>query len=380
MASGRTKQVLIALAALLVVLLVLGGVKGAQIGAMIKAGESFKPPPEAVTTAPVVSARWGSSIVAIGSIQPVMGVTLTAEIPGTVREIRFESGQEVEEGTLLLRMDTSTERAELVAAQADATLAEAELGRTRSLLERDARSQADLDIAVAKAVRARAAVRNVSSLISKKTIRAPFSGRLGIRKVDVGEFLQPGTQIVALDASDPAYVDFRVPQQALAEIEVGQEVTITGDTFGDRAWTGKVDSIDARIDPSTRNVLIRALVDNTDERLRPGMFVDVKVTLPDLRDVLLIPETALLYAPYGDSVFLVRGGENDSEGQDELTVAQVFVRVGERRGDLRAVVSGLEAGQTIVSTGAFKLQNGSAIVVNNALAPKVSENPTPDDR
>ncbi len=378
--KSRTKQVLIALAALLAVLLVLGGIKGAQIGAMIRAGESFKPPPEAVTTAPVASARWGSSIVAIGSVQPVMGVMLTAEIPGAVREIRFESGQEVEQGALLLRMDTSTERAELAAAQADATLAEAELGRTRSLLERDARSQADLDIAIAKAARARAAVRNVSSVISKKTIRAPFSGRLGIRKVDVGEFLQPGTQIVALDASNPAYVDFRVPQQALAEIQVGQEVTITGDTFGERAWIGKVDSIDARIDPSTRNVLIRALVDNPDGRLRPGMFVDVKVSLPDLRDVLLIPETALLYAPYGDSVFLVRGGENGAEGEDDLTVEQVFVRVGERRGDLRAVVSGLEAGQTIVSTGAFKLQNGTAIVVHNALAPRVSENPTPDDR
>jgi len=378
--KSRTKQVVIALAALLAVLLVLGGTKGAQIAAMIRAGESFKPPPEAVTTAPVVSARWGSSIVAIGSVQPVMGVMLTAEIPGTVREIRFESGQEVKEGALLLRMDTSTERAELTAAEADATLAEAELGRTRNLLERDARSQADLDIAIAKAARARAAVRNVSSVISKKTVRAPFSGRLGIRKVDVGEFLQPGTQIVALDASNPAYVDFRVPQQALAEVQVGQEVTITGDTFGDRAWVGKVDSIDARIDPSTRNVLIRALVDNPDGRLRPGMFVDVEVSLPDLRDVLLIPETALLYAPYGDSVFLVRGGEKDAEGQGELTVEQVFVRVGERRGDLRVVVSGLEPGQTIVSTGAFKLQNGTAIVVNNALAPKVSENPTPDDQ
>ncbi|MGB5375030.1 MAG: efflux RND transporter periplasmic adaptor subunit [Polyangiales bacterium] len=378
--NTRTKQVLMAVAGLLAVLLVLGGIKGAQIAAMIKAGESFQPPPEAVTTAAVETARWGSSIVAIGSIQPVMGVMLTAEIPGTVREIRFESGQEVKEGDLLLRMDTSTERAELAAAQADATLAEAELGRTRSLLARDARSQADLDIAIAKAARARAAVRNVSSVISKKTIRAPFSGRLGIRKVDVGEFLQPGTQIVALDASHPAYVDFRVPQQALAEIEAGQEVTITGDTFGDRAWMGKVDSIDARIDPSTRNVLIRALVDNPDGRLRPGMFVDVKVTLPNLQDVLLIPETALLYAPYGDSVFLVRGAENDADGQGDLTVEQLFVRVGERRGDLRAIDSGLEPGQTIVSTGAFKLQNGSAIVVNNALAPKVSENPTPEDR
>jgi membrane fusion protein (multidrug efflux system) len=379
-ASTRTKQVLMAAAALLAALLVLGGIKGAQIAAMIKAGESFQPPPEAVTTAAVESARWGSSIAAIGSIQPVMGVMLTAEIPGTVREIRFESGQDVKEGDLLLRMDISTERAELAAAQADATLAEAELGRTRSLLARDARSQADLDIAVAQAARARAAVQNVASVISKKTIRAPFSGRLGIRKVDVGEFLQPGTQIVALDASNPVYVDFRVPQQALAEIEAGQEVTISGDTFGDRTWIGKVDSIDARIDPSTRNVLIRALVDNPDGRLRPGMFVDVKVTLPDMRDVLLIPETALLYAPYGDSVFLVRGAENDAQGQGALTAEQVFVRVGERRGDLRAIDSGLEAGQTIVSTGAFKLQNGSAIVVNNALAPEVSENPTPEDR
>ncbi len=375
----RTKQVLVALAALLTVLLVLGATKGAQIRAMMKAGESFQPPPEAVTTAVVGSEQWGSSVTAIGSVQPVRGVMLTAEIAGTVREIRFESGQEVKGGALLLRMDTSTEQAELASARADAQLAESELARTRTLVAASARSQADLDTAVAQAARAKAAVQNIQSIISKKTIRAPFSGRLGIRAVDLGEFLQPGTPIVALDSADPVYVDFRVPQQALADIQPGFEVEITGDTFGDRAWMGKVDSIDVRIDPATRNVLVRALVDNPDGRLRPGMFVNVRVALPDSREVLVIPETAVLYAPYGDSVFLVRGGERN-EGENKLTVEQVFVRLGERRGDLRVVISGLQAGQTIVSTGAFKLRNGSSVTVNNALAPDVSENPTPDDR
>lgn len=377
--KARTKQVLLAMAALLLVFGFLAGTKGAQFRKMMRAGESLQPPPEAVTTAIVVRDSWGSSITAIGSVQPVMGVTLTAEIPGTVREIRFESGQDVKKGALLLRMDSSTEQAELAAARADAQLAATELARTRTLLQASASSQADLDAATARAARARAAVRNVESILAKKTIRAPFSGRLGIRMVDLGEFLEPGREIVALDASHPAYVDFRVPQQALAKIRVGLEVEVSGDTFGDRVWTGKIDSIDVRVDPSTRNVLVRALVDNQDGSLRPGMFVNVRVSLPDVREVLLIPETAVLYAPYGDSVFVVRGTEQTG-AENNLTVEQVFVRLGERRGDLRAVSSGLEAGQTVVSTGAFKLQNGSSIVVNNALAPEVSPNPSPEDQ
>jgi len=269
--KARTKQVLLAMAALLLVFAFLAGTKGAQFRKMMRAGESLQPPPEAVTTAIVVPDSWGSSITAIGSVQPVMGVTLTAEIPGTVREIRFESGQDVKKGALLLRMDSSTEQAELAAARADAQLAQTELARTRTLLQASASSQADLDAAIARAARARAAVRNVESILAKKTIRAPFSGRLGIRMVDLGEFLEPGREIVALDASHPAYVDFRVPQQALAKIRVGLEVEVSGDTFGDRVWTGKIDSLDVRVDPSTRNVLVRALVDNQDGSLRPGM-------------------------------------------------------------------------------------------------------------
>jgi membrane fusion protein (multidrug efflux system) len=377
--KARTKQVLLAMAALLLVFALLAGTKGAQFRKMMRAGESLQPPPEAVTTAIVVRDSWGSSITAIGSVQPVMGVTLTAEIPGTVREIRFESGQDVKKGALLLRMDSSTERAELAAARADAQLAETELARTRTLLQASASSQADLDAATARAARARAAVRNVESILAKKTIRAPFSGRLGIRMVDLGEFLEPGREIVALDASHPAYVDFHVPQQALGKIRVGLEVEVSGDTFGDRVWTGKIDSLDVQVDPSTRNILVRALVDNQDGSLRPGMFVNVRVSLPDVREVLLIPETAVLYAPYGDSVFIVRGTEQTG-AENDLTVEQVFVRLGERRGDLRAVSSGLEAGQTVVSTGAFKLRNGSSIVVNNALAPEVSPNPSPEDQ
>ncbi len=377
--KARSRQVILAIAALLVVLAVLAGTKGAQFRAMLQAGESFQPPPEAVTTAVVAPDRWGSSITAIGSVQPVMGVMLTAEIPGTVREIRFESGQEVKKRALLLRMDTSTEQAELAAARADAQLAETELARTKTLLLASASSEADLDAATARAARAKAAVRNVESILSKKVIRAPFSGRLGIRMVDLGEFLTPGTPIVALDASHPAYVDFRVPQQALGKLRAGLEIEVTADTFGDRVWTGKVDSLDVRVDPSTRNVLVRGLVDNQDGSLRPGMFVTVRVSLSDARDVLLIPETAVLYAPYGDSVFLVRGAEQTG-AESKPTVEQVFVRLGERRGDLRVVTSGLEAGQTIVSTGAFKLQNGSSIIVNNTLAPEVSANPTPDNQ
>ena len=376
----RTKQILIAVGALVVVVLVLGGTKGAQIRAMIKAGESFTPPPEAVTTAEVVAEEWGSSYAAIGSVEPVMGVMLTAEIEGTVREIRFRSGEQVKRGKVLLRIDTSTEQAELASARADAKLAEAELARTRKLIEVDARSEADLDSAVARAAQAKAAVRNVQSIIAKKTIRAPFSGRLGIRMVDLGEFLQAGTEIVALESLDRVYVDFRVPQQALAEIGPGLEVEISGDTFAGATWAGEIESVDVQVDRSTRNVLVRALVDNADRKLRPGMFVNVKVVLPDILDVVIIPETSILYAPYGDSVFVVNASQDEASGEERLTVEQVFVRLGERRGDLRAIESGLLAGQTIVSTGAFKLQNGMAVVVDNSLAPKVSVNPKPSNQ
>lgn len=369
----RTKQILTSLGLVLLLVVVLAGIKIAQFGAMAKAGESYVPPPEAVTTATVEPAKWQSKVKAVGSLVAVQGVTLSSEVGGTVREIKFKSGDSVDKGDLLVRLDASTERAALASGQASLRLARLDLKRAKQLRDSNVTSQSELDIAVAREAEAAAAVQNAQAALAKKVLRAPFSGRLGIRQVNLGEVLEPGRPIVTLQSYDPIYVDFFVPQQALTHVVVGNKVHLTSRAFGDRIWKGKVETVDAQVDPNTRNVRVRALVGNTDGKLLPGMFGDIEVLRPQTRDVLTIPGSAVLHAPYGDSVFIVV----DNEGQ--LTAEQRFIRLGERRGDLVAVESGLEAGQTVVSTGAFKLRNGVSVAVQNALAPAVDADPTPEN-
>ncbi len=369
----RTKQILTSLGLVLLLVAVLAGIKIAQFGAMAKAGESYVPPPEAVTTAKVESAQWQSKVKAVGSLVAVQGVTLSSEVGGTVREIAFKSGDVVDKGELLVRLDTSTERAALASAQASLGLTRLDLKRAKQLREGNVTSESELDIAVAREAEAAAAVQSTQAAVAKKVLRAPFSGRLGIRQVNLGEVLEPGRPIVTLQSYDPIYVDFFVPQQALADVAVGNEVRLTSRAFVDRSWQGKVETIDAQVDPNTRNVRVRALVRNADGKLLPGMFGDVEVLRPQMREVLTIAGSAVLHAPYGDSVFVVI----DKEGQ--LTAEQRFIRLGERRGDLVAVESGLEPGQTVVSTGAFKLRNGVAVAIHNALAPEVEANPNPEN-
>lgn len=370
------KPILVAVGVIVLLVLVLGGIKASQIGAMIAAGEAFVPPPQAVTTAEVLEVSWKPELTAVGSVVAVQGVTVASEVPGTITEIAFKSGQMVETGDLLVRLDTSIERAQLASAVASAKLADIDYQRKKNLPPTAAVSAADVDAAAAKAAQAAADVANFKAVIARKTIRAPFSGRVGIRDVDLGEVLQPGTPIVSLQSSDPIYVDFSLPQQVLSLIEPGHTATISTDGFPDRTWEGRVEVIDTEVDVGTRNFDVRAIVANPDGKLRTGMFVDVTVVQPEARQLLAIPASAVLFAPYGDSVYVIK--EQLSESGEKLQIAeQAFVRLGERRGDLVAVSSGLAAGDMVVSTGAFKLQSGMAVTIRNDLAPEIRTDPNP---
>jgi membrane fusion protein (multidrug efflux system) len=377
MKKSKRQWVVVVVSSILL-LVVLVGAKAGQIVTMVRAGESFVPPPEAVTTASVEAVKWQPARPAIGSLVAERGVTLGAELPGTVRAISFESGSAVKRGDVLVKLDTSAEEAQLAAALADASLARLTLGRARRLREGQANAQADLDAAEARAAQADATVANLRANIAKKTIRAPFDGRISIRQVELGQVVSPGTPIASLQSVSPIHADFWLPQQALAELSPGQRVRMRTDAFRDRTWDGEITTVNPEVDAATRNVRVRATFPNPDGRLRPGMYANVEVLSTEERSVLVIPATAVMFAPYGDSVFAVEE-KKDEAGQTTTVVRQKFVRTGDRRGDLVAVVSGLEPGETVVSSGAFKLRNGTAVAVNNALAPDAQLAPKPAD-
>jgi membrane fusion protein (multidrug efflux system) len=368
----------VVISGLAVVVLILVGVKAGQIVTMVKAGEAFAPPPEAVSSARVEQVEWARTRAAIGSLVAARGVTLAAELPGTVREIAFESGSHVEKGDVLVRIDTSTEEAQLASAIADASLAKLNLERARMLRRNESTAQADLDAAEARAKQASAAVATLRATVAKKTIRAPFSGRISIRQVELGQVVAPGTPIASLQSVSPMNADFWVPQQALTDLEVGQRVRVHTDAFPDAHWDGEITTVNPEIDVGTRNVRVRATIPNTDGRLRPGMFANVEVLSSERKQVLIIPATAVVFAPYGDSVFAI-DEKKEETGKTTAVAHQKFVRLGDRRGDFVAVASGLSAGETIVSSGAFKLRNGMAVAVNNALAPDAELAPKPTD-
>jgi membrane fusion protein (multidrug efflux system) len=368
----------IALTALALVLVVgvLAGIKGLQISALASQGKSFVPPPEAVTAAPVAVDHWQPILTAVGTVVAAQGVTVSAEAPGVVREIAFDSGDVVRHGAPLIEIDSATERAELLAAEARAQLATANLARTRRLLEVGANAAADLDAAIAEAKQAEAQVASIRAVLAKKSVRAPFTGRLGIRQVSLGEFVADGAPIVSLQQFDPIHVDLSLPQQWLARLQAGQAVQISSDSLAGAPMRGTLTTINPDVDPATRNVGLRTTLRNPDGRLRAGMFVDVTVVFPEKRRVLTIPSTAVLYAPYGDSVFIV---EPARKGQRGHVVRQQFVRLGETRGDFVAVTSGLQAGQQVVTSGAFKLRPGAAVDIRSELAPEAELAPKPTD-
>lgn len=375
----RFRRIVAVIFGLLVIVGALGGIKAAQIGSMIKAGKSFTPPPESVTSAKVDAADWETTTAAIGSLVAVHGVTLGAEITGTVREIAFDSGATVKRGAVLVKLDTSTEEAQIQAAEADAALARATLERAETLRKLNANTQADMDAAQARAKQADAQVANLRATTAKKTIHAPFDGRISIRQVELGQVVSPGTAIASLQSVDPIYAEFSLGQQVLADLQLGRAIRMRTDIFPNETWSGKVSIINSEVDVNTRNVKIRATVPNPDGRLRPGMFVNIEVLSSEKRQVLLIPATAVIYAPYGDSIYTIEEVKDDA-GAAHLVAQQRFVRLGERRGDLVEVTSGLKAGETVVSSGAFKLRNGVTVVVKNELAPDAKIDPKPADK
>ena len=367
--------------ALLVVLLVgggLAGVKMLQIRKLIAAGQAFVTPPETVSSVLVREEKWQDALTAIGSIAAVQGVSITPDIPGTVREIAFESGAVVSQGDLLVRLDTSSEEAQLRAIEAQVELASINVVRVRSLRNDNMISQSELDSAEAGLKQSQANADAIRTVIAKKTLRAPFAGRLGIRLVNLGQYLDTGKPIVSLQALEPVYADFSLPQQELARLKAGMQVRVTTDAYPGRQFEGRLTAINPDLDASTRSVGLQATFENPDHLLRPGMFARVEVLLPEEQAVLVIPATSVLSAPYGDSVYVIES-KPGKEGTPGLVVRQQFVRTARARGDFLAVDSGLKPGERIVSSGIFKLRNGASVVENNELAPKASETPRPSD-
>jgi len=367
--------------AIFLVLLVVGGVAGVkvlQIQKLIAAGKSFVTPPETVSSFVVREEQWQGTLTAIGSIAAVQGVTLTPEIPGTVREIAFESGAVVAKGDLLVRLDLSSEEAQLRAVEAQAELARINVVRARSLRTGNTVSQSELDSAEAAVKQFQANADTIRATIEKKTLRAPFAGRLGIRLINLGQYLDTGKPIVSLQALDPVYADFSLPQQELARLKTGMRVRLATDAYPGKLFEGTLTTINPGLDQSTRSVGLQATFANPEQTLRPGMFARVEVLLPEEQRVLVIPATSVLSAPYGDSVYVIES-KPGPDGAPALTVRQQIIRPGQARGDFLSVASGLKAGERIVSSGLFKLRPGMAVIENNTLTPKSSETPRPAD-
>jgi membrane fusion protein (multidrug efflux system) len=350
-----------------------------QFSAMGKAAENMVMPPETVTATKVEDVRWEQSIAATGTVSAVQGVTVSAEVTGRVTRIGFESGAAVNAGDVLLQLDTASEDAQLASAKAAAELAKADLARLRELSKQKLASREALDSAGAKVKDTAAQVGNMRALIAKKTVRAPFAGRLGLRLVNLGEILREGSPIVSLQTLDPIHVDFSVPQQQLRRLRSGMTVRVTTDAAPDETFTGEIIAVSPEVDSATRNVRVRALIANPEEALYAGMFANVEVVLPEPQSVLPIAATAVLYAPYGDSVFVVEQQKNKQSGETEQVLRQQFVRLGRARGDFVDVVDGLKAGETVVTSGVFKLRTGMSVVIDNTLAPRPELAPKPGE-
>ena len=386
------KRIALAVLALLVVVGVLGGMKALQIRDLIAAGEGQGAPPTAITSAVATPDEWEQTLEGIGTLEAAQGVTITADLPGRVTALYFDGGEQVEKGEVLLEQDTSSEVAQLRAAESALSLARSTLDRTTRLKRSNSVSQADLDAASSQAESAAAQVENIRTSISKKRIVAPFSGRLGLRQIDIGQDLAQGVPIVSLQAVDPMRVNVSLPQQALSRLAEGQTIRVTTDAVPGQVFGGRISAIDTEIDPSTRTVRVQAELENppkegdrdSEPSLLPGMYASVEVVMPRKKEVLRVPLTAISFATFGDSVFIVEESdgadvERGGAAEGELAVRQQFVQLGERRGDFVDVLKGLEAGQRIAGDGVFKLRNGAGVVISEEGAPEPSLDPSPDN-
>ena len=373
------KRIVLVIVFLIVLTGILAGIKSLQIRRMIATGEKAEPPPETVTTAVAHSESWGSQLTAVGSLVAVQGVTVSAEVNGKVAHLAFESGGMVQAGAVLLKQDTDSETAQLRGAEASWALAKLNFERYANLLSLNLISRLDYDNAEAQFKQTVSQGDYLRAIIGKKNIRAPFSGRLGIRLVNLGQMLREGDPIVSLQSLDPVYVNFLLPQQQLGQIQTGLAVRVTSDAIAGQVIEGKITAVNAVVDAATRNIQVQGTVANPKQLLFPGMFVNVAIVLPARENVLVIPTTAVLYAAYSDSAFIVEEKKSEKDGRPVKIVRQQFIKLGEKRGDFVSVVFGLKEGDTIVSTGVFKLRNGQTVTVDNALSPDFKLSPQPDN-
>ena len=356
----------------------LGFVKFQQIQTAIAEGAAFKAPPEAVTSIVAAQETWPATLGAIGTAAAVQGVTVSADLPGIVDRIAFESGRRVSRGDVLVRLDTRQEQAQLAAAVAHRDLTRLNFERMKALVEDGAVSRAEFDRAAAEFKQADARIGEIEATIARKTIRAPFSGILGIRQVNLGQYLAGGDAVVPLQALHPIYVNFAVPQQEAPSVRVGRRVQVTAGDVAGITFTGRITAVNSVVDEATRNVQVQATLPNPDGRLRPGMFVQTQVLLGESRPVITLPASAINYAPYGDSVFVI-GDLKDPKGATYRGVRQQVVKLGGTRGDQVAVLSGVQPGEEVVTSGVFKLRNGAPVQVTNTVQPSNSPAPQPED-
>ncbi len=367
---------------LVVVLALLGGLgfyKYRQISAAIAQGKSYAPPPTAVTTLVAKREIWPSTLNVIGTAEAIQGVTVSADLPGTVYKINFESGQQVKAGDVLVELDTRQERAQLAAAEAAYELAKITYARQQQLVKEGVVARTEYDNALAQQKSTEANVGEIKATIERKMIRAPFSGILGLRQVNLGQYLAAGQAIVSLQALNPIYVNFGVPQQTTPQLKIGRTLRITSDDLPGVEFSGRVTAVDSVVDQTTRNIQVQSTLTNPGNRLRPGMFVQVQVSLGQARDVISLPASAINYAPYGDSVYVVGDMQDPKTGKTYKGVRQQFVKVDGSRGDQVAVISGVNPGDEVVTSGVFKLRNGASIVVNNQVTPSNNPKPKPED-
>jgi membrane fusion protein (multidrug efflux system) len=368
------KRMILMLTVAAVFIGILGFVKFQQFQAAAGQAASFQPPPEAVTTVVAKQEPWPATLAVIGTTAAVQGVTVSADLPGIVDRISFESGRFVRDGDVLVYLDTRQEQAQLTAAEAQRDLARLNYERMQGLIKDGAISRADYDLAAAEQKQTEARVGEIRAMIERKVIRAPFSGILGIRQVNLGQYLSAGDAVVPLQSLNPIYVNFGVPQQDAGQMRPGRTVRITADNLSGVEFTGRISAIDSVVNEATRNIQVQATVPNPDGKLRPGMFVQTAVMLGASRPVVALPASAINYAPFGDSVFIVSEMKGP-DGKSYRGVRQEFVKLGGGRGDQIAVVSGVKPGDEVVTSGVFKLRNGAAVVVNNKIQP--TNNPAP---
>src|SRR5215470_3826980 len=371
------KRLFLMLGVVAVLLTALGFVKFRQVQSAVQAA-AFQPPPEAVTSVVAQMQKWPATMNVIGTMEAVHGVTVSADLPGTVAKINFESGQSVKAGDVLVELDTKQERAQLAALEAQSDLARINYGRTEQLAKAGVVSKAEYDQATAQQKATAANAAEIRATIQRKTIRAPFSGILGIRKVNLGQYLAAGGAIVSLQSLNPIYVNFGVPQQTAGLVRVGHTLHVTREEMAGQVFSGRITALDSVIDETTRNIQVQATLPNPGSKLRPGMFVQVDLALGTSQPAITLPASAISYAPYGDSVFVVTELKGP-KGNSYRGVRQQFVKVGASRGDQVAVTSGVNPGEEVVSSGVFKLRNGAAVQVNNKVQPSNNPAPKPED-